>query len=92
MSKIELYYKLVITNIISQHLTSQRLDLHNELYTKADDPVILKRRFRMISQLAEYESQIYKKIYNFQSNNIEDYIVATRLILSEIQNVVDKSG
>lgn len=46
----------------------------------------------MLAQLAQYESQIYKKIYNFNSNELEDFVLATESILLEIKNVTNRSG
>jgi len=88
----ETFYKLVLTNIISGCIESHRLELQKELYAVAIDPILLKRRFRMLQQLADYESQIYKKIYQFQGSTIDDYMVAVRDILSEINYVTERNG
>jgi hypothetical protein len=66
--------------------------LHQELQEKATDPILLKRRFRMLAQLAQFESQIYKKIYNFTSDELDDFVLAIEAILLEIKNVADRSG
>lgn len=58
----------------------------------ASDATLFKRRFRMLSQLAEYESQIYKKIYQFQGDTIDDYTTAVGPILAEIQYVTNRNG
>lgn len=90
--KIDVYYKLVVADIVKVLISQHRDSLHQELISKAADPVILKRRFRMLSQLSDYESQIYKKIYRFQSNDISDYIAATREITTELYYVTNRSG
>lgn len=82
----------MIVNIISYHINSQKTALLKDLNEKASDEIILKRRFRMISQLTDYESQIYKKIYNFQSTDVNDYVDAVNLVINELYNVTDKSG
>lgn len=46
----------------------------------------------MIAQLAEYESQIYKKVYEFSSSSVDDYVLATRQIINEIHYVTNRSG
>jgi hypothetical protein len=46
----------------------------------------------MIAQLADYESQIYKKIYKFNSSNIDDYVAAAERIITEVHDVVSRSG
>lgn len=92
MQKQELFCKLVVANIASCYINQHRTALQQELYTKANDPVLLRRRFRMISQLADYESQIYKKIYNFQSSNTDDYFDTVNIIIGEISHVTDRNG
>lgn len=92
MKKIEVFYKLVVADVINDYVSKQKNILHQELREYADDPVILKRRFRMLGQLGQYESQIYKKLYEFQTDDVDDYIQAAQLILSEIHDVVQRSG
>jgi hypothetical protein len=46
----------------------------------------------MLAQLAQFESQIYKKIYNFTSDELDDFVLAIEAILLEIKNVADRSG
>jgi hypothetical protein len=62
------------------------------MYNTAIDPTLFKRRFRMLAQLADYESQIYKKIYDFDSKDINDYTQALHQIVREIKNVTDRSS
>lgn len=92
MTQEEIFYKLLIANIVGKYLDDHRTQLHQELYALADDPILLKRRFRMLSQLADYESQIYKKIYNFSSNDINDYTDVLSQISNELKQVNEKSG
>jgi hypothetical protein len=81
-----------LIDIVGRLINNQRTLLEKELQEKASDPVIFKRRFRMLSQLADYESQIYKKIYNFVTDDVCDYIQVIYLIKTEIQNVTNRSG
>ena len=92
MPQDELFYKLIVVDLVSKKINYHRTALHQELCELANDPVLLKRRFRMIAQLAEYESQIYKKIYEFSSSKVDDYVLATRRIINEIHHVTDRSG
>jgi hypothetical protein len=46
----------------------------------------------MLTQLADYESQIYKKIHDFDSKDINDYTQALHQIVREIQNVINRSS
>lgn len=92
MARAEVFYKLVMTDITSFHVNKCRIELRQELFNLASDPTLLKRRYRMLSQLADYESQIYKKIHQFQSDDVNDYVLATHQIIHEIHNVSDRSG
>ena len=92
MNQLEIFHKLLIANIVGWYLDQLRTQLHRELYALADDPILLKRRFRMLSQLADYESQIYKKIYDFSSNDTDDYTAVLTLIKDELYHITQKSG
>jgi hypothetical protein len=48
------------------------------------------RRFRMLSQLAEYESVAINKIMQLDSDDVYDFI--DNVYQSEIYNIVDRSG
>jgi hypothetical protein len=92
MNQLEIFYKLLIANIVGKYLDDCRTQLHRELYALADDPILLKRRFRMLSQLADYESQIYKKIYDFSSDSTDDYTDTLTQIKDELYHITQKSG
>jgi len=92
MTQQEIFYKLLIANVVGWYLDDARIQLHRELYSMGDDPILLKRRFRMLSQLANYESQIYKKIYNFSSNNPSDYTDTLIQIKDELLHITNKNG
>ena len=67
-----------------------RRKLLEELIVKTNNPVIKKRRARMLSQLAEYESVTIKKIMSFDSTDPLDFLQDTYRI--EILHIVDRSG
>lgn len=92
MNQVNVFFKLTMSDIVSKLIESHRIVLKRELQERASDPVIFKRRFRMLTQLAEYESQIYKKIYNFNTDDFQDYNLAMNLIVQEIQDVTNRSG
>lgn len=92
LTQTEIFYKLYLIDIVSRIIDNQRILLEKELQEKASDPVIFKRRFRMLSQLTDYQSQIYKKIYNFDTEDLNDYKQVVYLINTEIQNVTSRSG
>jgi len=92
MNQPEIFYKLLIANIVGKYIDDHRTHLHRELYAMADDPILLKRRFRMLSQLADYESQIYKKIHNFSSDSTDDYTDTLTQIKNELLHITNKNG
>ena len=50
-----------------------RQSLFDELVNRATDPTIYLRRFRMLSQISLYESQVISKIYNMETDDIADF-------------------
>ncbi len=64
--------------------------LLGELVTRASDPVILKRRFRMLSQLALYESIVVSKIYNLETEDNSDFLNLS--YIKHINTIIDKSA
>jgi hypothetical protein len=92
LNQSDLFYKLIIIDIVGKLISSQKSALQKELQEKASDPVIFKRRVRMLSQLSEYESQIYKKIYNFDTDDVRDYNSSMHSIMQEIHDVTNRNG
>jgi hypothetical protein len=90
LDKKEVYYKLVAANVFGCMINKHRSALHQELNDLASDPVLFKRRLRMLYNLSDYESQVYKKINQFESSNVQDYILALRQISMEIQHVTNR--
>jgi hypothetical protein len=86
------------TTVLKLNLTQQvltecflaRQSLLDDLIIYATDLVIVKRRYRMLRQLSLYEAQILNKIYNFESNDIEDFSI--RNIKQELSHVINKSS
>jgi len=87
-----LFLKLLVTQQVFNSIESQRQKLQYELIELADDPVLLKRRFRMLRQLAVYESQILDKIYNFEFQTVDDYNNSIGQINDEIRSVTSRDG
>jgi hypothetical protein len=80
-------------NIISAYIYRHRITLQQELYKYASDSVLFKRRLRMLSQLAQYESQIITKLYNFESDNIEDYVLGIQEAVNrELFFIINQNG
>ena len=90
--KQSLFLKLVITKQILEYIDQKRKQFYIELSTLASDPVLVTRRFRMLSQLDMYEAQILQKIHNFEFQNIGDFHDSRSLIFQEITKVTEKNA
>lgn len=87
-----LFLKLLITQQVLQVIGQRRQKLQYELIDLAGDPVLLKRRYRMLRQLAMYESQILDRIYDFEFQSVNDYHDSYNLILAEINWVSSRNA
>jgi hypothetical protein len=82
--------KLNLTQQVLRECFRARQSLLDDLIIYATDPVIVKRRYRMLKQLSLYEAQILNKIYNFESDNIEDFSMLN--IKQELKHIVNRSS
>lgn len=85
------FIKLKILSNFLEESQKCRQQLLDELVDNATDPVIKKRRFRMLSNLATYEASIIKKIYESDLENAVDVFQAWELI-SELDLLLDRSA
>ena len=65
--------------------------LINELIDAGNDPVVWKRRFRMLSQLSQWHSNIVKKIYQFETDSIEEY-QQLDVVYQELATIVSRNA
>ena len=84
------FLKVKLLDDFLKETHKQRQKLLEELIIKTNNPVIKMRRFRMLSQLAEYESITIKKIMTLDTNDVTDFIDSD--YRGEISTVVDRSG
>lgn len=90
MSTKQTFYRIVMLQEFLARVQTAKESLLSELINKATDPVILKRRFRMLSQLALYESIVISKIYNLETDDVGDFL--KNRYSSGIEAVVNKSA
>jgi hypothetical protein len=83
------YFRVKLLQQFLEATAKSRTSLLADLVNKATDPVIVMRRFRMLRQLAEYESQIVAKIQNFDTDDVLDF---SQNILCEIQYITNYSS
>lgn len=56
------------------------------------NPVVLKRRFRMLSQLSQLEADLITKIYNHHEDDAESSIHNSDILIGEISAVVNRNS
>lgn len=82
------FYKSRLLSQFLEDTAQARKKLLEELVVNASDPIIFKRRFHMLKQLSHYESQIIEKIYNFDSDNPDDFDIK----FFHLNNIIDRSS
>ncbi len=85
------YYKIKTTKKLIELATDHRNKLLSELIDCATDPVIVKRRLRMLSQLSQLESQLLSKIQLFETDDVNDFNCSVQ-ILNEIECITDRNS
>jgi len=68
------FYKIKLINRLLEHTHRVRSQLLKELTTNATDPVVFKRRLRMLRHVNSYESQLLQKIENFETDDMQDLV------------------
>lgn len=86
------FQKLVLLKHLLDNSSTAKARLFDELIDTATDDNIYMRRFRIISQLNEFESQIIKKIYQFDTANTNDIVDGISLITQELKIIVSRNG
>lgn len=66
------FFKIKLIKKLLQQTIHDRNQLLEELITEATDPVIVKRRIRMLKHLNLYENQLLEKIQNFETDDLND--------------------
>ena len=66
------FYKIKLIKKLIAFVGEQRQILLDELITNATDPTIFNRRCQMLQQLNLYENQLVAKIYNFETDSVDD--------------------
>lgn len=84
------YYKIKTTKKLIEIVNDHRAKLLTELVDYATDPVIVKRRLRMLSQLSQIESQLLSKIQSFETDDITDFNFQT--LFKEINRVTNRNS
>lgn len=67
------YYKIKIIKSLIDQACRLKKELLDELIVNATDPVVLKRRIRMLQHISQYESQLLSKIQSFDTDDGADF-------------------
>ena len=84
------FYKLKLVQDTVQLVADARTKLLEELLIHASDPTIKMRRFRMLKQLSQFESQIIEKIWKFETDDHRDLLQIK--LLDEIRSEVSRDA
>lgn len=86
------FHKIKLIIDLLNQCAKVKQQLLDELVIYATDEILVKRRVRILSQLAQYESQLLKKIYNVSLDNIAELNSTWHIIKIEIDNVCNRSA
>lgn len=87
------FFKLTLLNDLLQTSSRAKQVLLDEcINTGGTDPIILMRRFRILSQLSYYESELINKIYNFEITSLDDFVDNFKIIRGEINTIIDRNS
>lgn len=68
------FYKNNLIAEINRAANEVKNQLLDELYAVGSDPVVYKRRFRMLKHLNLLQAQLIEKVYNFDTDDASDYM------------------
>lgn len=86
------FHRLHVIESFLQNTARARRDLMQELIGMATDDTRFMRRFRMLADLAAFESQAIKKIWNLQTEDPNDYIDGYQQLTDELRLTIDRSA
>lgn len=90
MQQDYIFFRLHMLTQFLDEVKQHREQLLHELINRATDPVIRMRRFRMLSQLSQYESQIINKIANIETDDVTDFFVNDLTL--ELMKVINRDA
>jgi hypothetical protein len=87
------FYKIKLLEKFLKDTASERFKLLQELKVNATDPVLYKRRIRMLKHLSQFEFQILEKIDNFDTDDAEDLsLYGVSNISGGLSKIVNRSA
>jgi hypothetical protein len=94
MKSTDTFFKLAVINDFLNATTTARNDLLTECVGRGGlDPIVRMRRFRMLSQLSQFEADTIKKIYNLDADHDVDSILSgLKNLLSDVKVITDRDA
>lgn len=92
MAVNNLYYRLWITQEFMSQMQKAMSVIQQELVANALDSVKVKRRFRMLKQLGEYQTQILDKIPALVSDDAQDFHDFLDQTNNEISVIINRNS
>jgi len=86
------YYKIKFVKTFLIKTNQTRLNLLNDLAVNATDPILYKRRLRMLEHLSSYESQILEKIRSFDTDDLKDIAIAQKNVFEGIEMILNRGA
>ncbi len=88
------FFKLKVINDFLTATSNARTSLLNEcIGAGGTDPVIRMRRFRMLSQLSQYEADTIKKIYTLDGDHdIDSLVIGLRALVNNVKSVTSRNA
>lgn len=87
------FFKLkLLKDCLTESIKTKQILLDECINAGGTNSTILMRRFRMISQLAQWESEITNKIYNFEISSLREFEDNLRNIKQEIDIVANRDA
>ena len=91
MSINHVFYKNHLVAEIEKQVTTVRHQLTAELVAAGSDPVVYKRRFRMLQHLNTWHAQILNKLLNFETDDKSDYL-EMKYLQFDLYSVVSRNA
>lgn len=86
------YHRLKFSIQILELINSTSDIIKSELISHALDHVLVTRRLRMLSQLGQYQQQIFQKIPAWRIQSVDDLKFCMQLVEQELRIIIDRSS
>lgn len=85
------FYKNHLVAEIEKQVSATRQQLTDELIAAGSDPVVYRRRFRMLQQLSTWHAQIINKLFNFETDDPADYL-EIRNVMIDLHSIISRNA